>query len=877
MQRRRKILDLTQADLANLVSCSVSMLRKIERDERRPSVQLADLLADHLVVDQTQRESFLQMARGNYLVDLADPVQTESSLIPALSKFNPPHELEGFVARERELAFLSGHLDEAVQGQGRVVFIAGEAGRGKTSLLVKFARRSQTVQPDLLVAGGSCDVFAGLGDPLLPFRDIFRMLTGDLDNAGMRAILNHELAKRLFNAIPTIAQILLEYGPDLIDRLFSGSVLETHLAHSSLHLPENTEILPRLKRHRARQSLATTPERRQDSIFDEISTTLNALAQKHPLLLVLDDLHWIDHSSAALLGRLPVRFKESPILIVSSYRPEDMIPLRTANDRQDPMQHPLQEVLSESIRQFGHNRIDLDQYDPSEGLDFVNAFLDVADNSFSATFREQFARLTEGHPLFVVELLRDMKDRGDIVQDEAGCWMERKSTGWKNLPARVEGVIEKRITRLPSEWSDLLAIASVQGETFFAEVLARIKQVDPRNLTHQLSAYLDRQHHLIYEQGIKHAGTERLSQYQFRHHLYQKYLYEQLSPAERMYLHEVVGNALEALFKEIPNQDDLPSAQLALHYQEARLHQKASRYLLLAGQRAARMLAFKEAAAYFESGLAEVHKLAPTPENAQLEYELSLALALALWHAGLVRESVDTLTNTVEIARGLQDPQYLARAVLAYEDPRWRLNLDPEISQRFIHEALEVIGDEYSGLRVRLLVNLARSLLASGSQDELRATVEQVLEIAYRTNDPLALCDALRIKAQIDRRPETITTRLTAIRELITTAESIPDQETLADAYSLYVYDLLELGQIEEADEMIAAHSRAAEEIKQPFQMLIAIVFRTMRAILRGEFEKAEQLANQAADLNRQIGLAELDGIFGIHLFTIRREQGRIS
>jgi tetratricopeptide (TPR) repeat protein/transcriptional regulator with XRE-family HTH domain len=870
------MLDLTQADLARLVSCSISMLRKIERDERRPSEQLADLLADHLAVDQAQRESFLQMARGNYLVDLADPVQTESPLIPALAKFNPPHELVGFVARERELAFLSEHLNKAVQGQGRIVFIAGEAGRGKTSLLVEFARRSQVVQPDLLVAGGNCNVFAGQGDPLLPFRDIFRMLTGDLENAGMRAILNHELAKRLFNAIPTIAQTLLEYGPNLMDRLFSGSVLETHLAYSASHLPENTKILLRLKRIRSRQSLATTSEGRQDNIFDETSSTLSALAQQHPLLLVLDDLHWIDHSSAALLGRLPVRLKESPILIVGSYRPEDMIPLSTANDHRGPRQHPLQEVLSESLRQFGHNRIDLDHYGPSEELDFVNALLDVTDNTFSVTFREHFARLTEGHPLFVVELLRDMKERGDIVLDEAGYWKERKSTGWKNLPARVEGVIEKRITRLPSEWSDLLAIASVQGETFFAEVLARIKQVDPRNLTRQLSAYLDRQHRLVHEQGVKHAGAERLSQYQFRHHLFQKYLYEWLSPAERMYLHEAVGNALEALFKEIPNQDDLPSAQLARHFQEARLHKKASRYLLLAGHRAARMLAFEEAAAYFEAGLVEIHKLAPTSEIAHLEYELSLALARARWHAGLVRESVDTFTKTIEIARGLQDPQSLARAVLAYEEPRWRLNLDSDISQRFIREALEGIGDEQSGLRVRLLVNLARSLLASGSLDELRATVEQALEIARRTDDPLALCDALRIKVQIDRRPETTAARLTAIREMIAAAESIPDQERLADAYDLYVYDLLELGQIEEADEMIAAQSRAAEEIKQPFQMHVATVFQTMRAILRGEFEKAAQLANQAADLSRQIGLAELDGIFGIHMFTIRREQGRI-
>jgi predicted ATPase/DNA-binding XRE family transcriptional regulator len=878
VHRRRIVLDLTQAELASMVSCSLSMLRKIERDERRPSTQLAELLADHLAIDESQRESFLQLARGKFPTEFDEPNMVEGNLLPPLSAHisKQIQEKTAFVARERELQLLSEHLNQALQGRGRIVFIAGEAGRGKTSLLVEFAHRSLEARSDLILAGGSCDVFSGQGDPLLPFRDIFRWLTGDLEYAGMRGIFNQELAAHLSAAIPMITEVLLDFGPNLIDKLIPGNALEANLERSYPHHARNTEILLRLKGLRARQRLAPAREQRQDSLFDEITGMLNTLAQRQPLLLILDDLHWIDPSSAALLGWLPRRIKENPILIVGSYRPEDLASTRSDGQPAGLSQHLLQEVLSETLLQFGQNRIDLDHYGPGEELAFVNSLLDLSENTFSLAFREHLANLTEGHPLFLVELLRDMKERGDIFQGDDGRWKERASSGWKNLPARVEGVIEKRLTRLTADSRDLLAIASVQGETFFGEVIARVRGTEPHRVMRQLSAELDRGHRLVIEQGIRRAGGERLSQYQFRHYLFQKYLYERLAPAERMYLHEVVGNALEALFERNANPDDLPAAQLGRHFQEAHLHEKASRYLLRAGQQAVRVLAFDEAAAYFERGLTELEGLDPTLKTLRLAYQLELALAKAHWHSGRVREAFAAYQQAIEWARALGDPQAFARAVLANEEPRWRLNLDSYQTQLNIREALDILNNDHSGLQARLLVNLSRSLLASGEQNELRTTVEQALAIARQIEDPVALCDALRIQAQIDRRPETADVRLAAIQEMIATAESIPDQERLSDALDLYVYDLLELGQIELADEMIEAQKKVASEIKQPFQIHIATVFRTMRAILRGEFETAERLAKDASELSRQLGLAEMDGIFGIHMFTIRREQGRI-
>ena len=777
------------------------------------------------------------------------------------------------MARERELDQLHKHLDLALAGQGRLLFISGEAGRGKSSLLYEFARQAMAVHSTLLVAGGGSDVYTGLGNPLLPFRDIFRLLTGDMENAGMSGIINADLAARLTRALPLTIELLLDYGPHLMNTLVPGPALEARLAYIAPQRHINPERLGRLQ---DRRSSSSTTELQQERLFEEISATLNALARQQPLLLLLDDLHWVDSSSAGLLDHLAMRLQHSPILVIGSFRPEDLVQGRRLDDQGGPIPHPLQEILSESQRQFGQNRIDLHHHDPGEQLDFVNALLAADGIDMSDDSSQRLACLTEGHPLFVVELLRDMKDRGDIIQGNDGRWIESEIMIWEHLPARVEGVIEKRIGRLPPDLRDFLTIASVQGETFFAEVIARARQINARNVTRRLSIDLDRQHHLIHEEGIVHAGTGRLSQYRFRHHLIQKYLYGRLAPAERMYLHEDVGYALEALFAEDAKKDDIPAAQLARHFQEARLDAKAGQYLLLAGQNAARVIAFDEAVAYFELGLDLLAHLARTPEITRLDYELSLCLARAYWHGGRVAEAMSTYEKLIHIARTLHEPEALARAVLAYEEPRWRLNLTGEPSQHYLREALETLGDEESGLRLRLLVNLSRELLASGEQEELRVTIDQTLQIARQIDDPVALADALRISAQIDRTPETTSARIEAVEEMIEIAESIANKEMLADALDLYIYDQLELGRIDVVDKTIAAQKQVAEEIKQPFQLHIATVFRTMRAIMRGEFEKAERLANEAANISRQLGIAELDGIFGIHMFTIRAEQGRL-
>ena len=855
------------------------MLRKIERDERRPSEQLAALLVEHLAVSAAQQQPFLRLARGLYVPEMPAPQNTPVlvSAEPLDTDAQEDHERSLFVAREGDLESLQEHLRGAVAGQGQTLFVAGEAGRGKTTLLREFAIQAQDKWPQLLVAGGSSDIYAGLGDPLLPFRDMFRLLVGDIDHVRSTAVFNREHALRLRRALPVTMQAILAHGPTLIGSLVSHSMLEARIKRDYPDPTGAPTLLGRLQELQARQFVAGQVDLPQDCLFAELSTTLQAIAQQYPLLLILDDIHWADPSSLSLLAHLMARLQDHGILIVCSFRPEDLALTRATSPGGEALSHPLLDVLSESRRRFGDNRIDLDRSSAETVKEFIDAMLDAEPNALEDDFRRHLAYLTEGHPLFVVELLRDMKERGDLRQDAHGRWVTSKPLNWEHIPARVEGVIEKRIMRLPTDLRELLNIASVEGESFTVEVIASVKQLDARLLTRRLSAELDRQHQLVYGQGILSVDGNRLSQFRFQHNLFQKYLYERLSYAERMYLHEDVGRALEALYSGQVEPEEVPAAQLARHFREARMNEAASRYSLQAARHAMRLLAYSEAAAHCERGLALLEELGPGAGVENLSFELTLALATAYWRDGRVAEAMAMYVRSVEIARLLDDPLPLARAAIAYEEPRWRFNLPAEPSQAYIRDALAALGEEDSALRVQLLVNLTKASQAPGAEAGLRLLLDQALQVARRINDPVALFDVLRISVNIDRRPEATAARLDDLEELVAIAMELGELGRQGDAYGLLIYDHLELGHIDLVDAAMAQQKRVAEESLQPFQMHMSLALHTMRAILKGSFADAERLAGEAAGLSQQMGMAALDGLYGMHMFTIRREQGRMS
>lgn len=569
-------------------------------------------LVEQIQSGTLSRGAGVQGTRGDFFVASVAP--------PAFLSIVPPHPSpsEPFVAREGELAQLDEFLDLALAGQGRVVFVTGEAGRGKTMLLQAFVCRAQARQPDLIVAGGNGNALTGLGDPYLPFREILGQLTGDVEARLAAGAISRESAIRLWSLLPLTARALLDAGPDLIGTLLSAEPL-VERARTFSPQPDGTDWLIRLEAFISQKSIEPELQSQQQSdLFEQYTQVLSGLAGRQPLLLLLDDLQWADLASINLLFHLGRQLEGSPILIVGAYRPDEIMA------PQNGKRHPLEPLVNEFKHHFGAVEVDLSQAD---GWQFVNAFLDTEPNRLDDTFRRTLYRQTGGHPLFTVELLHGMQERGDLIQDQDGRWVEGSTLNWTILPPQVEASIAERIDRLPEDLRESLTIASVEGETFTAEVVARVQAVDERKTVRSLSDQLGRKHRLVAAQEIRQVDGQHISLYRFRHILFQKYLYQQLDPAERIYLHQAVGEALESLYED---QSEQIAVQLARHFQEAKNPEKTIAYLRQAGEKATRLSANQEAIAHFTRGLELLETRPNTPARTQQELALQIALSVPL-------------------------------------------------------------------------------------------------------------------------------------------------------------------------------------------------------------------------------------------------------
>ncbi|TEU21724.1 MAG: hypothetical protein E3J21_01880, partial [Anaerolineales bacterium] len=559
----------------------------------------------------------------------ASPPDLTASLPPFLEEEPPQVEIPTFVARERELAQLDRFLDLALAGQGRVVFVTGEAGSGKTALVQEFTRRAQEAHADLIVASGNCNAHTGIGDPYLPLREILGLLTGDVQARWAAGAITREHARRLWNTLPLTAQALVEAGPDLIDTFVLRAAL---LERAMTYAPGRADWLTRLDELVEHKPTGPgMPSAQQSDLFEQYTRVLQALARQVSLVLVVDALQWADLGSISLLFHLGRQLAGSRILIVGAYRPEEVAlgrpasPLLAGGIEGGRERHPLEPVVNEFQRDFGDIAVNVDQ---AESRDFIEAFLDSEPNRLGLPFREMLYRQTHGHPLFTIELLRGLQERGDLIQDPEGRWVEGPALDWETLPARVEAVIAERIGRLAEPLQAALRVASVEGEDFAAEVMARVLGTDERKMVQRLSSELDRRHRLVRAQAIERLGSRRVSRYRFRNYLFQKYLYDNLDQVERAYLHEDVGNVLEELYGDQASEIAAIAPQLAWHFQEAGIAEKAIHYLHQAGERAVELSAYQEAIAHLTRGLALLMALPDSPERAQQELALQLALGM---------------------------------------------------------------------------------------------------------------------------------------------------------------------------------------------------------------------------------------------------------
>ncbi|HEY3238481.1 MAG TPA: AAA family ATPase, partial [Acidimicrobiia bacterium] len=481
------------------------------------------------------------------------------------------------------------------QGALRLVLVAGEPGIGKTRLATEAALRAH--QQGGLVLLGRCD--EDLAVPYQPFVDALRHLV---------AVCPEDV----------LAEGLAGRGGELV-RL----------------LPDVAKRVPGLTHPQS-----ADPDTERYLLFSAVAGLLQSVAQWRPVLLVLDDLHWATKPTLLLLKHLIRSSDPMALLVVGTYRDSDIGP-----------RHPLTDVLAELHREPGVERLALRGLSGDEAVammaNLAGHDLDGPELALAHAVHAE----ADGSPLFMWELLRHFRDRGELRQ-EGDRWTFRGELA--GIPDSVREVIGHRLSRLPEPVDRLLALGAVIGPEFDVAVLSPLAGVERSVVLDGLAAA--RQAAVVKEvEGSPGRFT-------FAHAVIRHTLYDELGPARQVELHRRVAETLEALDAEAD------VSELAHHWLAAIPQTRvsaddvarAARYAEQAGRRAMASLAYEEAAHHFEGAL----RAARQSGNEGQVGELLIQLGEAQRCAGDPAHR-ETLLEAGRLALRRSDPDQAARAALA--------------------------------------------------------------------------------------------------------------------------------------------------------------------------------------------------------------------
>ena len=532
------------------------------------------------------------------------------------SENNGEQRLNNFVGRENELAALNKLLDRCMKPETVLSFIAGEAGSGKTTLLNEFRRIALRKSDNLISVKGKFNPDTGHVDPYFPFVEILRKLTGDTEAQTLQNESSDLIKNKQDAAKNAALQSLVDCSPGLVGTFISSSYLQKHLTANRVQEHNWCRPLEELL-----SKVTDAPKIERSILFQQYSDFLIDLSKRYQLLLIIEDLQWADEASLELFLYLGKSLESSPVMILATYRPEEV---ETPDTDQ-------QSSLDKSLNIIKQTRkgawIDLDSIANETRLLFTSALVDLMPNELSKEFREKLFNHTQGNPLFTVELLLDLQERGCLIVNSDGRLVEGANLDWNVLPGALEGVIEQRIGQLSEDLRNILTVASVEGNNFTVQVVSHIEEINERDLIKKLSRELDKHHRLVKETGAQRINKKILSNFSFSNSMFQRYLYGELTQGEKFNLHSQIAAILEELYAD---DIDRIAAQLARHYDLAGETDNAIKYSSLVGKRALRLSAYDAAQVHLSRAIELAHELPKSVERDRLELDLQLPLSAAI-------------------------------------------------------------------------------------------------------------------------------------------------------------------------------------------------------------------------------------------------------
>jgi DNA-binding winged helix-turn-helix (wHTH) protein/tetratricopeptide (TPR) repeat protein len=458
------------------------------------------------------------------------------------------------VGRESALAQLENALSKGLRGRRQILFITGEAGIGKTTLVDSFCQKA-AYGADVRIARGQCVEGFGGKEAYYPVL------------CALGELLRNAEDSPLVQTFSKLAPTWLAQFPALLNI-------------------EQREAL-------AKEIIGATRER----MVREICEALEAITIQNPLIICLEDLHWVDPSTLDFLSALARRRGPAKLLLLGTYRPADVI----------ISQSPLKALKQDLVMHNQCQEICLERLEESDVAKYLT--LEFVERSFPPGLANLIYRHSGCNALFMVTIIQDMVKKSLIARVD-GVWKltTRLEDVEPNVPETLQQLIEVQCEHLDKAEQSILRSASVAGERFSVWAIATAVAMEIDSIENICGGLAERL------QFIKAAGIQELpngqvsTHYEFRHSLYREVLYRRLSEVSRSKLHLLLAQRLKTFCDQCEQE---LATELALHFEGGRDYQQAVRYLILAAENAVGRFAYRDAIQILQHALELVSKLAP--------------------------------------------------------------------------------------------------------------------------------------------------------------------------------------------------------------------------------------------------------------------------
>ncbi len=476
-----------------------------------------------------------------------------------------------YIGRQRELQQLQTIWEQVKQGQGQVVLLSGEAGMGKSRLIQTF--KQQIATDNYLLRELYCSPY----HQHTPFYPILEMLRIGVINLGREDTPQQKLTK-----------------------------LENYLSQYPLFLPEVVPLFAQLLAiplTAQYHPLNLSPQAQKQKLLEAMLKIIQSIARQQPVLVIVEDLHWIDPSSLELLNRLIEKGNHQPILRLCTTRLAG---------------------VSEGLKLLNYTSIHLDHLSPSQTAAIVQGI--TGGKLLPDRVMQLLIAKTDGIPLFVEEMTKMILESGWLQETEIGYEL-RETVPHLTIPDTLNGLLMERLDRLDHA-KEVAQLGATIGREFSDKLLRAIaRQVIEPTISLDETIVVRGLQHLVDAKLLLRKGEFPFVSYSFRSALIQDVAYDTLLKSTRQRYHEQIAQILEAQFSELVAQEP---ELLAYHYSRAGLLEKAIINWQKAGDKAISASANQEAISHLKSGLELLKILPETSETLKLELKLQTSLGKAL-------------------------------------------------------------------------------------------------------------------------------------------------------------------------------------------------------------------------------------------------------